>query len=93
MHTQFFWHRTVAQSICGFKGTDVYYEKQIIEDVTSLLERVFQEIVVHEPVKCENRSLGEPESEFILNKELCLVKTDCTDNSSRFLFDSNCKQA
>ena len=70
------------------KGTDVYYEKQRIGDATSLMEMVFQEIGVHDPVKCENRSFGILESEFTLNEELRQVKTDCNNNSLRILFDS-----
>ena len=45
-------------------GTEVHFEKTSIEDVSLLMENAFQEIGVGVGIKCENRSVDEPQESF-----------------------------
>ncbi|XP_078350706.1 tetratricopeptide repeat protein 28-like [Oculina patagonica] len=70
------------------KGTDVHFETTSIEDATFLVEKAFEEIGVRAHVKCENRSLDEPEGDESPNNESSQGIEDSKNNSLRQLFDS-----
>ena len=70
------------------KGTDVHFNKKIIDDVTLLVERVFKEIGVSVGVKCENRSLDEPEGYASLNEKSSQGINNSKYSSLRLLFDA-----
>ena len=70
------------------KGTYVQFEKTTIENPTLLMEKAFKEIGVRVHVKCENRTLDDPEDEAPLNRESCQRIDDCENSSLRLLFDS-----
>ena len=70
------------------KGTDVLFNKETIDDVTLLVKKTLEEIGVNVGVKCENRTLDEPEGHVpVNNKQSCQRRDHYKNNSLRLLFD------
>ena len=68
-------------------GTNIYFEKKSVADVSTLMKNAFKEIGVGVDVKCENRSLDDREGDVPLNEESYQNTVDSTTNSLRDLFD------
>ena len=72
------------------KDTDVHFATRSLKHATLLVEKTYKELGICVRVKCENRSLDEPEAEdeLPLNTKLHQGKADCMKTSLRLLFDS-----